>query len=124
MQSLLSAVGLPEEFGVVLLSLALILLLAPYLAGTDLGIIRIPSFSSGAKRTLRIVGPIAMLAAILLHVPLVHKEEAGTVATVACSISGLVFDSDSNKPLSGIWVDVYRDLASVQQRPARLSAGV
>lgn len=43
---------------------------------------------------------------------------------IACSISGLVFDSDSNRPLSGVWVDLYRDLSSIQQRPKRLKAGV
>lgn len=42
----------------------------------------------------------------------------------ACSLAGRVFDSDSNKPLSGVWVDLYRDLSSIQQRPQRLEAGV
>lgn len=43
---------------------------------------------------------------------------------ITCLISGRVFDSDSNKPLSGVWVDLYRDLSSIQQRPQRLKAGV
>ena len=51
-----------------------------------------------------------MVAAVLLHVLLVPKEE--TSKAVACSISGFFFDSDSNKPLSAVWVDLYRDLQS------------
>jgi hypothetical protein len=39
-----------------------------------------------------------------------------------CTISGLVFDSDANKPLPAVWVDVYRDIS--QQRPQQLKAGV
>jgi hypothetical protein len=122
MQSSLSYVGLPEHFGEALLLFALILLLSPYLAGTDLGFIKIPEFNPIAKRRLLILGPIAMVAAVLLHVPLVPKEE--TSKAVACSISGFVFDSDSNKPLSAVWVDLYRDLTSIQQRPALLNATV
>ena len=41
-----------------------------------------------------------------------------------CSISGLLFDSDKNKPLSGASIDLYRDLRSIQQRPKKLKAGV
>jgi len=37
-------------------------------------------------------------------------------------ISGLVYDSDSNKPLSGILIDIYTD--RTDQRPTRLKAGV
>jgi len=39
-----------------------------------------------------------------------------------CSISGIVFDSDSNKPLSGVWVDLYRDFSN--RRPQPLKRGV
>lgn len=42
--------------------------------------------------------------------------------THRCTISGLVFDSDSNRPLSAVWVDVYRDMT--QGRPERLRAGL
>lgn len=44
--------------------------------------------------------------------------------TTRCSISGLVFDRDSDEPLSGVWVDAYLDLSAIQQRPQRLQAGV
>jgi len=44
--------------------------------------------------------------------------------TAPCSISGLVFDSDSNQPLSGISVEVFRDLSAIQQRPERLKTNI
>jgi hypothetical protein len=50
----------------------------------------------------------------------IQEEPKGEIA---CSLSGLVFDSDSNKPLPGVWVDLYRDLSSIQQRPQVLKAG-
>ena len=49
----------------------------------------------------------------------IEKEEK-----IPCVLAGRVFDSDSNKPLSGVWVDLHRDLSSIQQRPQRLKAGV
>ena len=75
MQSSLSYLGLPETFGGALLLLALVLLLSPYLADTDLGFIKIPEFEPIVKRRLRIFGPIAMVAAVLLHVPLVPRKK-------------------------------------------------
>jgi hypothetical protein len=84
--TVLSYLNVPEQFGVTLLLLALVLLLSPYLAGTDFGVIKIPEFKPTAKRALRVIGPVAMLAALLLHFPLVPKEETGKA--VACSNLG------------------------------------
>ncbi len=39
-----------------------------------------------------------------------------------CLLTGVVFDRDTNKPLSSVWVDIYRDMSSVQQRPKKLKA--
>src|SRR5262249_5640476 len=109
---------LPEQFGYVLLLLALALVLSPYLAGADFGVIKIPQFKPTTTRRLRGFGPIVLLATVLLHFPLLPKDESSK--PVACSISGFVLDSDSNKPLAAVWVDVYRDLTRIRQRPARL----
>jgi len=43
---------------------------------------------------------------------------------VSCTLSGLVFDRDTNRQLSGVYVDLYSDLSEIQQRPKRLKAGV
>ncbi len=53
---------------------------------------------------------------------LVEKPAEKSVEKPECSISGLVFDSDSNKPLSSIWIDIYTEVTN--QRPMRLKAGV
>ena len=39
-------------------------------------------------------------------------------------IAGLVFDSDSNSPLSAVILDIYRDMSGAQQRPQRLETNV
>ena len=41
-----------------------------------------------------------------------------------CRIAGLVFDSDTNRPLSGVWLDLYRAPDENYPRPKRLQAGV
>src|SRR5262249_33133053 len=79
--SLLAEAGLPDSLGIVILSLSLILLLAPYLAGTDLGVIKIPAFSESARRYLRFFGPVAMIAAVLLHLPFISEPKDQPVVT-------------------------------------------
>lgn len=49
---------------------------------------------------------------------------AEKLESITCSLSGLVFDSDSNKALPSIKIDIYRDLSDIQQRPKKLRAGV
>jgi hypothetical protein len=54
--------GVPEQFGVLVLTVCLILVLTPYLAGQDLGLIKIPKIrSKTSKDRLRIIGPIAFV---------------------------------------------------------------
>ncbi len=69
--SIFKWLGLPEPFGVVLLTLGLILTLSPYMAGADLGIFEIPSLSGETQHTLRWLGPLALLVSVILFVPLV-----------------------------------------------------
>ncbi|MBL4662397.1 MAG: toll/interleukin-1 receptor domain-containing protein [Flavobacteriaceae bacterium] len=53
-----------------------------------------------------------------------EKKIVQPIEKKECSISGLVFDSDTNQPLSAIWVDLYRDMRSSKQRPLRLKVNV
>jgi hypothetical protein len=66
--------GLPPEFGVILLVLALILTLAPYLSGMDFGIFKIPVFPSAARCRLRVIGPLFLIAVALTFVPLLKVD--------------------------------------------------
>lgn len=61
--------GLPNEFGILLLILCLVLTLAPYFSGYDFGVIRIPTFGVRIKRRLKFIGPISLLLVFALHFP-------------------------------------------------------
>lgn len=78
-KSIISLLGIPEAFGTLLLSLALILTLAPYLAGTDFGIFKIPDLNSQSKQTLKWLGPVFFLVSSLLFVPLLDKANFSIV---------------------------------------------
>lgn len=67
--NLLQILNLPDGFGYLPLVLALVLGLAPYLGGSDFGIVKIPAFEASAQRKLRVVGPCLLLTAIIVHVP-------------------------------------------------------
>ncbi|MFL6244787.1 MAG: hypothetical protein ACJ74H_02090 [Thermoanaerobaculia bacterium] len=62
--------GLPEAFVVTLLLLATVLTLAPYLRGVTLGSVQIPRFDARRRRALRLIGPLSLVAAIALVIPL------------------------------------------------------
>src|SRR6266566_1134624 len=80
--SILTSLGLPQDFGKVLLVLSLTLLLAPYLAGTDFGVVKIPAFSDAIQRRLKIFGPILFVLVVLIHVPIVPGKK------LSASLSG------------------------------------
>ena len=67
-QSLLSLLGLPQEFGTTILLLCLVLTIAPYVAGADFGIIKVPGFPSIVARRLKVLGPIVFALAISAHI--------------------------------------------------------
>ena len=60
-KSILDLLGLPGAFGGTLLVLSLILALAPYFAGLDFGVIKIPDFSPEWRRRLKWLGPFALV---------------------------------------------------------------
>jgi len=62
--------GLPEAFGNVLLVFCLILVIAPYAAGADFGVFKIPAFSTYGKSRLKIAGPVFLILLILLFLPI------------------------------------------------------
>src|ERR1044072_1077062 len=80
--SLYKLSGLPDSFGVVLLSFSFILLLAPYLSGADFGIFKIPIFSGTAKRWLKIFGPVLFLLCAIAFIPVFPPGKKTDVAEV------------------------------------------
>lgn len=67
--SLFELSKLPQPFGVILLVLSLILLLSPYLSGADFGVFKVPNFAPGAKKWLKVIGPILFIMCILSFIP-------------------------------------------------------
>lgn len=101
--SLFRLSGLPDPFGVVLLSFSFILLLAPYFSGTDFGLFKIPTFETKAKRYLKIIGPGVFLVCLLSFIPLfkvkkVTTEVAFTPPLNVPSNENVVTPLDSSSP--------------------------
>lgn len=71
-KSIISWLGIPEAFSTAVLLLALILTLAPYLAGTDFGIFKVPDLNAQYKRTFKRLGPVLLLVMLFLFVPLLE----------------------------------------------------
>lgn len=90
---LLRALGLPDQFGQILLLAGLVLCLAPYVHGVDFGAFKIPSFEPAVRSRLKVLGPVWLLLAVLAHVPTfprhtVPTSSHGGVVTTAQSESG------------------------------------
>ncbi len=70
--SFFSLLKLPDTVNVLLI-FAFILLISPYLSGSDFGIFKIPSFSANLLQLLRIAGPIIFVVTLILFLPLWRK---------------------------------------------------
>lgn len=92
----LQLMGIPKEFGLVLLTLALILAISPYLGSTDLGIFKVPSFSPRVTQVLYFLGPILLFVTVLLFFP-IRKQDGRASASFASSV-----DSNSKYRLQSI----------------------
>lgn len=95
-RSTLHILGIPEGFGVILLTLALILAMSPYLGGTDLGIFIVPEFSLHATGVLRYLGPVLLAVVSLLFLPCWPQQGKRTIS------SAYAVDTDSKYHLQNI----------------------
>lgn len=77
-KSIFGLLGIPEPFGVLLLSVSLVFCLAPYLSGADFGFLRIPDLGSHTTRVLKWLGPPLLLGLCLLFVPFI--KTSGTLS--------------------------------------------
>lgn len=69
-KSIIESAGLPEEFWLTFLIISFILVLFPWLSGSDFRLFQIPRFSRKTRETLRIIGALCFVSAILVHIPL------------------------------------------------------
>ncbi|HYU25143.1 MAG TPA: hypothetical protein VEO74_08075 [Thermoanaerobaculia bacterium] len=67
--SVAGRIGLPEAFQTTLLVVALLLALAPHFAGLTIGGVQLPRIDHRRRRALKIFGPLALVAAIALVLP-------------------------------------------------------
>ena len=70
--------GVGTTVGGAFLGIGLLLLLAPYLPGLELGPIKIPQFSKAVRARLKWIGPLTFLVALVVHIPLLDQYGATT----------------------------------------------
>lgn len=77
--------GLPQQFGAVLLTLALVFVVSPYTGGADFGIFKIPAFPAHVQHVLKILGPLIFAVCVGLFIPAwpPRREEEGGAGTSA-----------------------------------------
>lgn len=77
--SLYSASGIPIEIGSALFLVALCLTLAPYLAGLEVGPVKIPATSPHQQRVLKLIGPLLVFLAILPFLSFMPLDSPKTI---------------------------------------------
>jgi hypothetical protein len=116
--SIIKVIGLPESFAVVLLTFSFILLLAPYFSGADFGLFKVPQFTDGARKKLKIIGPVIFLVLVMLFPHLIASRAPAVSSNAnrngANDNRNESLTKDDNKPVPSI--DVHNQ---AQQHIAR-----
>ncbi len=95
MESLISRTGLPDSFGLTILLISLILALGPWLGGADFGLFKVPAFSDNARLKLRVIGPLLLVIAVVVHLPLLEARSVDTSAEPVVGEAGGAEPSDT-----------------------------
>src|SRR5712692_4732543 len=74
--SIYKRLGIPDTLAVTFSLFCLLLLLSPYLGGTDFGIFKIPQLPVGITGVLKWLGPVAFLLGAALFFPLLPEATA------------------------------------------------
>jgi formylglycine-generating enzyme required for sulfatase activity len=118
--SLFKLSGLPDPFGVVLLSFSFILLLAPYFSGADFGLFKIPIFTESAKRWLKILGPIVFCLCILSFIPIFARKRpaSGNSNRATANVNGpsVPRQTIQSSPLVQYYVPVLDAKGSIKEQ--------
>lgn len=105
-ESLFQLAQLPAGFGQTILVLALILMLTPYFAGADFGVVKIPILNHVTKLRLRWLGPLVMLAVLGAFPavwPLKCPKSCSVVSAVSQVPAVLDFENLSGKTVRFTW---------------------
>ena len=119
--STLEKIGLPKQFGFVLLVVALSIMLAPYVGGADFGVFRIPKFPREQRTRLIIGGPIALLLSVLLFVPMwsLASGNSKEVQVIQFVISKTLLSELSEQEIDCILAGLKRSLRSGKEVPSQ-----
>ena len=114
---------LPNEIRIILFLLSLILVLAPYAAGKDFGIFKIPKFSEKVNKRLKYVGPLCVVLVIVGFLPLWHPmkltltfqltNNTGKEVSVLPWCDIYVFESDPGSGVNVSYPSYSRELKPV-----------
>lgn len=85
--SIIKLLGIPESFAVIVLTFCFVLFLAPYFSGADFGFFKIPEFTDSARKKLKIIGPVVLLAWGMLFAPVISQPVAATAQQVQSHIA-------------------------------------
>ncbi|NEP26220.1 SH3 domain-containing protein [Moorena sp. SIO3I6] len=66
----ISLLKLPEWLLIIVFTVEIVCLLAPYIPNADFGIFKVPIFSKNIQKLLRILSPIFVIISIILLVPI------------------------------------------------------
>ncbi len=104
-KSTMAKLGLPEAFGVLVLTLAVVLLFAPYFADADFGIFKVPALAAPTRHFLQYFGPVFLVLAGLSYYPF-WTEQVTSVRSAATSAAVTVlFQNASSHYLDIDWID-------------------
>src|SRR5437773_7909503 len=104
--SALKLATLPDAFGITFLTIGIILALVPYFAGANFGIFHVPRVQPATGRTLRWGGPLVLMIAVFLHLPvwpLVCPQSCTSVSAVSDSPANLAILNSSSKTIRISW---------------------
>lgn len=76
MNSTYNITGIPEAVSVGAVIITFILAIAPFASGHDFGIFKVPAFNHVTRQKLRILGPLLLIATLILFIPLWPSSEA------------------------------------------------
>jgi len=96
----LDILGIPKEFGVVVLTFVLILALSPYLGGIDLGIFKVPILNPQATWVLVYLGPVLLVLVSLLFLPCWQKKLDPSVSNSVPVPNGKIIEQEDALPVN------------------------
>jgi hypothetical protein len=101
----MARLGLPEAFGVLVLTLAVVLLFAPYFADADFGVFKVPALGVPTRHFLQYFGPLFLVVALLAYYPFWPEQAPGVRSAATTTAITVLFQNASPHYLDIDWID-------------------